>query len=182
MRVSDFDRDQLIAIYGLFQIELKSIEVLDSGGAPVVSKKHSEANFDALGLYKWLALKLKYVPEHAINKRKEVFNTIVKGLNQEYFLNMSLMTVFMMEYLITTDGSKAQKIVLMPKINRLIKFLRMGILEEQEEGLRIVRDSKIGASNVMAIFNGGYELTKEMRSWKADQWRKAAQEAENESH
>ncbi len=183
MRIGNFDRDQVIAIYGIMQIELKKEGVLTASAVPIEDKGYGESIQDGLSLYKWLAEQLRHTPEHAINQRKGIFNDIVRGLEQEYLLNMSLMAIFMLEYMIGEDGNTPQKIIIMPKVNRLIKHLRAGIIKEQEpDGLRIVKDSKIGASNIMRVFNGGYELTKEMRSWKAEQWRKAAQGAENENH
>ena len=171
MTVGNFDADQLIAIYGIMQIELKKEGVLTASAVPIKDKSYGESIQDGLSLYKWLAEQLKTVPEKSINERKNRFNEIVRGLEQEYLLNMSLMAIFMMEQMIGTDGNTPQKIVLLPKILRLVKHLRAGIMLEQEEGIRIVQDSKIGASNVMRVFTGMPELTKAMRKANADKWR-----------
>ncbi len=171
------NKDQLIALYGIMQIEMKHEGLLTSMGAPAPKKAKdlSEANLDALSLYKYLAEQLRNVPESTINSRKEVFNGIVKSIEQNYLLNMSLFGMFMFEDILERDGTTAQKITLMPKINRLIKWLRAGIIREQAEGLRIAKDSKRGASNVIRIFNGEAELTLEVRNLNAQKWRNIAQ-------
>ncbi len=174
MDMNQFNTDQLICIYGLLQVELKREKILNNLGAPISNNKLSEANLDALGLYKWLAEKLISVPEITINDRKQVFNNIVKGLEQNYLLNMSLFSIFLFEDMITRDGTTPNKIVLMPKINRLAKHLRKGIIKANDDGLRIVRDSKRGSSNVMRIFNGEPELIKEVRDLNLEKWRNIA--------
>ncbi len=175
------NRNQLIALYGIMQIEMKHEGLLDDIGAPAHKKAKdlTEANLDALSLYKYLAQQLRSVPESTINSKKEVFNDIVKGIEQNYLLNMSLFCMFMFEDILGRDGTTAQKITLMPKINRLIKWLRAGIIREQEDGLRIAKDSKRGASNVVRLFNGEAELTLEVRNLNAQKWRNIAQNAPN---
>jgi len=162
---------ELIAIYGLLQIELKSDELLING-IPVKGK-HSDIANDALYIYKWLAKELKDVSEASLNKKKSVFNDIVKGLNKEYYLNMSLLTLFMLEWLFTNKGTKSQQILFIPKINRLIAHSSDMVKRHNEDSFNIIRDSKIGADNIMNIFNGGIEITKAMRRYKVAKWRLA---------
>ena len=164
--------DELVAIYGVLQLELKREGVLNPLAIPIKAK-YPQSNLDALALYKWLAEILREVQEPEINKRKNAFNNIVKGLKKEYLLNMSLLAIFMIERLLTDFSSKPQMLVYMPKVNRLIEHLRAGILQDNPtEGTRIIRDSKIGSSNIMNIFDGGVEVTMAMRKWKLDKWRK----------
>ncbi len=165
-------QDILIAIYGILQIDLKKDKLLTATGAPLNTKGDTEPIQDAKSLYKWLAEQLITVPETTINNRKGRFNDIVRGLNQEYLLNMYLMAIFMLENYLDTYGTTAQRIVLMPKINRSVKHMRAGIIKEQDDGIRIVKDSKIGASNVSRRFTGKIELTKEMRKYRANKWKK----------
>jgi len=166
------NKDMIIAVYGVLQMELKQEKVLTPLAVPIKDKNYPASTQDALAIYKFLAEKLRGVTESEINKRKDSFNNIVKGLEQEYLLNMSLFAIFMMENLLMEDGSKVQQGIMLPKINRLIDHLTEGILREQQEvGKRVVKDSKIGASNVMRVFRGEPELTKKMREWNKSQWK-----------
>ncbi len=168
------NRDVLIAIYGITQMSLKEEDDLDSIGKPRSNKHDNELTRDSKDLYKWLSYKLKGVTEYQINDRKGKFNEIATRLEKEYLLNMFLMAVFMFEQELDDHGTKPEKIVLAPKISRIIKKMREGIINKQENGQDIVRDSKIGASNIIRGFNGQPELTKKMREYKLRVWRDAA--------
>ena len=164
----------IIAIYGLWQMELKKEGVLGQYAEPLNSKHDTESIEDAKAIYKWLSYQLIDVSEQAINRQKSVFNDIVNKLEQEYLLNMFMLAIFMLENMLGEDGSTPQKIVFMPKVNRLVKHMRAGIMKHQdEEAFRIVKDSKIAAGNIIRVFNGEPELTKQMRNWSAKQWREA---------
>jgi len=174
------NEDMLIAIYGLQQTALKREKLIDGNAVPIKQKIRKQDDRDALDLYKWLAEQLINFSEQTINDRKQIFNSIVNKLEKEYLLNMYLMSIFMLEEYLDLYGNKAQKIIVSPKINRLNEFFRAQIMlaEGEEKGLSIVRDSKIGSSNVIRGFLGQPELTKAMRKYKADLWRRAAKQKE----
>ncbi len=174
-------KDILIAIYGLQQAALKREGLLDGNAVPIGKKHLHQDDVDAFDLYKWLAEQLIEAPESTLESRKVVFNNIVNSLEKEYLLNIYLMSLFMLEMYLEQFGHTAQKIVLMPKINRLIEFFRKGIISDEENGgFRIVKDSKIGASNVIRRFNGEAELTKKVRSLNAEKWRNVAKSAKKD--
>ncbi len=168
------NENAMIGVYGILQKELRREEQLGEYAQPLKSKNDDESDTDAKGLYKFLSAYLVDVSERDLNERKGIFNDIVNSLTQEYFLNNFLLAIFMLENFVGEDGSVPQKITLLPKIRRLIKHMQKGIIEEQDNALDIIKDSKIAASNICEIFRGGFERTKAMREWSAAQWREAA--------
>jgi len=171
------NEDILIAVYGIIQKSLKMSDLLDMYGRPIKKPKTNEEDRTTIELYQWLAYRLKRVSETTMNHRKEIFNDHVRKLEKEYYLNNFILAIFLFENELSEFGTTPQKIVLMPKITRLIKIMRKGIIEladkNGDDGVSIVRDSKIAASNIVRLFRGLPELTKAMRAYKADQWRRA---------
>lgn len=163
------NQDVLVAIYGIIQADLRD-GYLDAYGATHKDKNDSELTSDAKAVYEWLRIYLKHLSQKDITMAGEKFNVIAISMEQEYQMNMFMLAIFMFEDELGARGTNPQKIVLMPKLNRIIKNMRSGIMTLLGDGFDIVRDSKIGASNVVRRFHGLPELTKQMREWKRLQW------------
>jgi len=180
------NEDVLIAIYGILQTSLRSSGLLGEYGQPLTSKHLDEEDRTTIELYRWLAERLRRITEGTLNRRKEVFNAHVRQLEQEYLLNNFILALFLFETELGEFGTTPEKIVLMPKLNRLIKLMRVGIIALAEEngdnGISIVRDSKIAASNIARLFRGEPEITKKMREYKAQKWRRDAARKYTEAH
>ena len=174
------NEDVLIAIYGIVQKTLRQDEMLGSYGQPLKKRLVSEEDYDTVAIYKWLSQYLRGVSEHRLNERAKVFNDYVRKLTPEYWLNNFLLAIFMLEYELTEYGTTPQKIVLSPKIDRLVKVMRKGIMEvaqkDGDDGIAIVKDSKIAASNICRMMRGLPELTKQMREYRLNKWKQAAKE------
>ena len=167
----------MIAIYGLMQKVLKSHELLDNKGIPLKLKNLQMHEQDAISLYDWFAQSLRRVSEHQMNVQKKVFNDMAKALQDDYLLNMYLLALFMSESLLENDMSGLDRNMLMPKVERMIKHVRQGIIdangEKPEEGQKTIVDSKICSSNIHRKFSDKAELTKEVREQNRNKWREA---------
>ncbi len=122
------NEDALIGVYGIFQRALRIEGKIGYYGNPITERNDDESDSDTISLYKWLSAYLAAISEVKLNERKETFNDIVRGLEKEYFLNDFLFGIFMFENLVGNSGTVPQKIVLIPKINRLIKHMKKGII------------------------------------------------------
>ena len=169
----------IIAIYGLMQKVLKSHELIDERGKPIKIKlKHlAEHERDAVTLYDWFAQTLKRIPESKLNTEVRVFNAMAKALSDDYMLNLYLLGLFMTESLMENDMSPLDKNMIMPKVERMIKHVRQGIKDANEktpeDGIKVIYDSKICASNIHRTFSGQAELTKDMRAKNRAKWKEA---------
>jgi len=157
--------DILIAVYGIIQSALREEGLLGDYAQPLKAKAADD--LDIIALYKWLSEFFKGVSEKSLNQRKEKFNEIVRSLEKEYYLNNLLLALFLFEDLVSTTATRPQQIILQPKLNRLIKYIRQEIIKDM--GFEVVKDSKIAASNIRRRFEGLPELTKKMRE---DKWQK----------
>jgi hypothetical protein len=167
----------MIAIYGLMQKVLKTHKLLDSKGKPLKIKNIEMHEQDAIALYDWLAQSLRKISEDKLNTQAQVFNAVAKSLSNEYWLNLYLLALFMTESLLENDMSTLDKNMLMPKVERMIKHVRKGIIdangEKPEEGRQTIIDSKICSSNIHRKFSGKAELTKEVREKNRNKWKEA---------
>jgi len=167
----------MIAIYGLMQKVLKSHELVDDKGRPLKIKNIKMHEQDAVTLYKWFAQALRHTHEDKMNTRKQIFNDMAKALKDDHLLNMYLLALFMAEALLDNDLSPLDKNMLMPKVERMIKHVRQGIIdangENPEEGQQTIIDSKICSSNIHRKFSGQAELTKDIREKNRNRWREA---------
>lgn len=169
--------DVLVAIYGIIQADLRD-GYLDAYGATQKGKNDSELTSDVKAVYEILRVNLKFLNQEEISKAGEKFNTIITAMAPEYSMNMFLLAILMLEGELSINGSNPQKIILMPKVKRIIKNLEQGITKQQDDGFDIIRDSRIGASNVLRRFRGLPEKTKAMREWRLNQFREAARKAQ----
>jgi hypothetical protein len=147
------DIELIVAIYGLFQQTIKEQDF----------STMDMSDHDAIALYKWLGENVKHLSSEQLGEKAKKFNKIVRELENEYYLNNFLMALYIFEDLVAIEGSRSQQLVLGPKLNRLIKHIRL------QTGLEANRDSKLAASNVRRRFNNLPELTKKMREHK---WKK----------
>ena len=169
----------MVAIYGALQKVLKGQDLVDDNGKPLrVKNKHmTELKQDSLKLYEWFADALKDVSEYKLNKEVNVFNDIAKSLHDNYWLNMYLLALFMAELFFEEHASPFDKNKMMPKINRMIKGVSLGISDVNDDtikGQQIIKDSKVAASNIYRKFTDQAELTKEVRNARLNQWKEAS--------
>ena len=104
--------------------------------------------------------------------KAKVFNNHVRSLEDAFYLNQFLMTLFMLDqYLNTAD--KPTQIKIGPKVRRLITTMRQGVLDNNEDGTSVIRDSSIAGSNLFRLYNEQAELTKAVREANKNKWTEA---------
>lgn len=179
----DNETELLSALYGIQYFTFLEKEMIDKRtGAPFKFKKNqdNEKNRDAMAIYKWIAEQIRGISESEMQKKAELFNTFAKDLKDDLFLNRYLMSLFLMDkYLETKD--KATRLMIQPKITRLIKVMREAIIKANANGVDIVKDSSLMASNIWRLFNGQAQLTREVRAANTARWREAARNKQKKS-
>ena len=174
----------LVSIMGMFQKHLSHINLLQNSKYPIKTKNQSEFQSDALALYEFLAQKLYNVSEHQLNIKKENFNTIARKLSDDYYLNMYVLALFMLETYLESEPKHIYHRMI-PKVKRNIQYMRKNIIKENEnrdiKGQAIMQDSKIGSSNIMRIFSKQPELTKEIRTLNLNKWKNISNNSKKET-
>ena len=175
--------DYLVAMYGISYFTLKERGMLGKRAEPLKLKKHENdmKSQDAIAVYKWLAEKIKGISEHELKTRADKFNSFVRSFQDDYFLNQYLMGLFMLEAYLEDIGGLDRNLMI-PKVTRLIKIMREGVINiNAEKGQAIVIDSSQAGSNLWRLFNGKVELTKELREAKRRMWAEAYRKKSNKN-
>jgi hypothetical protein len=166
--------DFLIAIHGIFYFAMLDMKVIkNTGHVKKIRQKDRTINIDdSVFLYKWLSDNVKYKNGAELQKRAEVFNSIVKSLEDDFFLNQFLMGIFMFQHYLYNEEPEVLQNKLVPKIDRLIQYMREKIIEHNKDnGREIVIDSSQAAENIYRMFNEEPQLTKEVRKARLQMWK-----------
>ena len=170
--------DYLVAIYGIFYFTLKDYELIEPESAipyKLKGQRNNQKNNDSIAVYKWLSERIRGLSPSELQTRAKKFNEIVRSLEDNFFLNQYLMGIFMLEYYLINEASGLDANLILPKVNRLIKEMRKGIIKAnvEKDGDEIILDSSQGASNIWRLFNGQAQLTKKVREARLRMWREA---------
>lgn len=162
-----------IAMYEIHQMVLTDKDLLDERGIPLKLKKPIFEETDAIALYEILAHRISGSKRSDFTAAKNEFNKYAKGMHDEVYLNMYLMSLFILDHYVA-DQNVSSRILIGGKITRLINYLRAKLIEVDERGPEVITDSSMAASNIYRAYNNLPELTREVRAGRLAKWRNVA--------
>jgi hypothetical protein len=176
--------EYLIAVYGIFFFTLTEYGLADKETAypkKLKGKDDNQKNNDSIAVYKWLSEKIRGLSGKQLQERAKKFNNTVEALKDNFWLNQYLLGIFMLQHYLENEADTYSKNLILPKTTRLIKVMREGIINTNENGNDIILDSSKAASNVWRMFNGKAQLTKEVRDARIRMWKEAARNKSQKS-
>jgi len=166
----------LVTVFSMSQVVLQEYGLVQKTGEPFKLRKKDqrERNLDALYIYEWASLQVKYVPQSTISRIGIEINEMAQSLSDNYMMNKYLFVLFLFEKYLINEADGITRNLMLPKVERLIRLLRNEIVSiEGATKEEIIKDSATLSSNMWNLLNEKVELTKEIRAARVRMWLEA---------
>ncbi len=159
-------RDEyLVGVYGMLQLAMQDVDLLDKHGRPYTKKRKSPTETDALFLYWWVGEEIRDVSTGELRRMAKVTdNNVAKLLNKHTVVNNFLLGVMMLRLLVD-DSGKYEQTLLGGKINRVIDMADKAVSED-EFSPQIKRETARTSDNLYRIYTERPQLSDEVRDAK----------------
>lgn len=143
------------------QLEFVHSGILSDKGIPVDPKNYAEDAKDGVAIYNYVKQKLvdNRVSYETALKYVDEGNAMVKKLvNDEQIVNKYLLSLMLLRLYLDEEGSKAEQIMIKPKVERSLKLFG---LDDEEKKLR--KTTHRVADNLWRQFIGRPQLGDDLR-------------------
>lgn len=160
-----------VGIYGRMQIEMMAIDLVDDGGVPRPTKNMSATEKDGIAVYNHISYIVRGLSSKKLFELAQHTNEITKALiNEEQLINNYLLSAMLYRLYLQEEASKAEQIMVLPKINRIIKMYEE---LDGDEYAKIRKTTSRVADNMFRVFTGKAQLSDEIRDLRANKFKRS---------
>ncbi len=165
---SDTRLTLLCGVFGFLQLSMMDVGLLGKHGELLKKKsKMVPSEQDGIAIYEWVSFQLIKFPVGELRKKASVTDGYVKKLlNEHQVVNNFLLSLLLLREYLDEQGSKAEQILMLGKITRLIDVVDEAVSDDDFD-VTIKKTTWRTADNIYRQFAGKAQLTDEIRDLKA---------------
>lgn len=160
-----------VGIYGRMQLEMMAIDLVEKNGVPKPTKNMSAIEKDGIAVYNHLSYIVKGLSSKKLFELAQFTNDIAKSLiNEETLINNYLLSAMLYRLYLQEEASKPEQIMVLPKVNRIIKMYEE---LDGEEYATIRKTTSRVADNMFRVFTGKLQVSDEIRDLRANKFKRS---------